>query len=52
VDENDVRLLLQTIIYLDWLIERDKVIRYESWQRQLGEAERQALQRLVDAVGL
>jgi len=51
MDSADVRLLLQMVAYYDWLISSDGVITKESWAKQMGGAERAALQRLIDEVG-
>jgi len=52
MDAADVRLLCQMIVFYDFLIHNDGVITKESWDKQMGGAERAALQRLVDEVKL
>lgn len=49
---DDVRVLLELVVYLDLVQHRDGVITAESWAKQCGEVERAALQRLADALGL
>ena len=50
VDEADVRLLLQMVIFYEFVMGSDGVITKESWSKQFGPAERAALQRLIDVV--
>jgi hypothetical protein len=52
LDEADVRILLQLIVYLDHVIDRDGVITADSWSKQVGETEREAVQHLIDTVRL
>lgn len=51
-EEHDVRLLLQCFVYLDWVMSNDEVIGKSSWEKQVGGAERAALQRLIETVKL
>lgn len=52
MDEADVRILCQMVVFYDYLIQADGVITKESWEKQMAGAERAALQRLIDAVKL
>jgi hypothetical protein len=52
IDPADVRLLCQMVVFYDYVITADGVINKASWDKQLGAAERAALQRLIDEVKL
>ena len=52
MNEDDVRLLLQMIVFYEFVMGSDGVITKESWNKQFGGAERAALQRLIDVVKL
>jgi len=52
VSPDDVRVLVQLVIYLDLVIPRDGWLAESSWDAQMGDAERAALQRLIDELGI
>jgi len=52
VTDDDVRVLVQLVVYCDVVIRRDGQLPLESWRVQLGDDEQAALQRLVDELGI
>lgn len=52
MNASDVRLLLALVAYIDLVVRRDGALYADSWSKQFADAERAAMQRLVDEVGL